>query len=548
MKRVLTCIGIVALGCICAPHGAFAAAYYEFNPDYAQSMLLTSSQPISQVFLPLNEYLSGFDLWVSNAAQAGDIVYTLYSPAGTVLASRAVSVPAIADSSSGTRIHANFPSQFAVTGNVAYRILLSSSVPTMRVYYAPQHQLLAHNGSPVPAYTGGLARIGDQDMGFSFKFALYENHESAPPKISDVRVEQPQIGQAILVYSANEPIDRQVAYGAAAVDWSGQVTSCISGVQTCATQLEVTPGMFYAFTLTVRDAWGNTAAASGSFQALGESITPTSSATPIPTIVPTPTLTVTPIPDTTAPRMTNVRATSIDAHTTLFSWTTDEAANSFVVVQLLPYLITAGANSDAVLELEHAVRVHNLTPDTYYIAFLRSTNDQQLTTVASVSFLTLRETPIPVPSASSSPPAATTSPVPSGTPTVVYDDGTVVWSAPAQEPVNGYRIDVFTATHQLAAQVYVPAGQHSANVSGLPEGANRVVVYTNTDGVFEKVAPQATASVRRVSALERWMTRLPYVLGGAVLVIAVAVGTAVLIRHRKKALTSTPLVKPPVIL
>lgn len=528
MKALLL---LFVLGFVWA-YPAHSALYYEFNPDYSQSLLVASSETISEVFLPLNDYLGALDFWISNASTAGDATFTLYNTAGTTLAERTVAVPAISDTTEGTRLRVSLPAQIAVTGNAAYRVRIATAVPTFRLYYADATRLLAHNGSPLPAYTGGLARIGSDDMGFSFKFALHENSESAPPQLTGVTIIQQTPHQTIIHFNANEPVDRHMQYGATVVGWNGEYSSCAPNIQPCILSLAVNPDTTYPYTLTVRDVWGNQTATTGTFTTLSEGQAPTP--TPTPTVstpvTPTPTATPTATPDTTGPVLTNVRLVSSTPHTASFAWTTSEAANSTVVVRLLPYLISAGGNSDETLELEHFVTVSNLSADTPLRATITSYDSVGNAGTATVDFLTPRETPTPTATLMPTvPPAAPTpTPSPSATPAVSgpQDNPQLSWSAPAGgDPSNGYRIDIFDSANNLIRTITVPAGQRQVALGTLPAGNNRVVVYADSNGVFEKIAAPTPVAVRPPQGfLERLVTALPYILGSiVVMILAVAV-------------------------
>lgn len=516
---------------------ADAAVYYEFNPDYAQSLLVASSEQPSEVFLPLNEYLGGFDFWISTGGQSGEATFTLRNAAGAQLAQRTVALPPINDSESGTRFHVNLTSQLAVNGTAAYSISVSSALPTLRLYYATQNRLLAHNDVPVPAYTGGLARLGTEDQGFSFKFALYENSETKAPILSSVGTAQTVIDTVLLSFNADEPVDFRVQYNGTLSDWTGSYTACLPTVEICTRALTVTPDTEYDYTLTVRDVWGNQTVFTGSFVSLGygQTPTPTPSATATTTPGPSASATPTPPPDTTGPVVTNLRVVNLAPTSAGFAWTTNEAANSTVVVQLTPVFITVGGNSDATLELEHLITVGSLEPDTYYRARITTADSQNNTTTALLTFLTpqnISSTPTPSPGAT-----PTDSPTPTVTAQGSEDAPIVTWSGPASgEPSGGYRVDIFDENNQLIKTIIVPAGTHFIQLTDVPEGQQRIVVYANNDGVFEKVASPTTVRVQKKSLLERLIGYAPYILGGIVLLIGIAVAV---IKFRKP--------KPPVL-
>ncbi|MCC6405414.1 MAG: hypothetical protein IT405_03435 [Candidatus Yanofskybacteria bacterium] len=526
---------------------ATAAPYTEFAPDYAQSLMLASSETASEIFLPLNEYLSGLDVWLSNTNTAGPATFSLYNPAGALVAERTLTVPALADGDTGTRIHVALPAQIAVHGNEAYRMRITSTVPTMQLYYATAQKLLAHNGTPLPAYTNGIARLGDEDTAFSFLYALYESSETTPPQIANVTITQTSPTQVVISFTSNEPVDRRVQYGSSTLDWTGQYASCLTGVQTCTATLPVIPGTTYPYTLTARDTWGNASSTTGTFTvpSTESSPSPTASAVPASSPPPAPSPTPSPTPDTTAPIITNARTVTITPTSATFAWTTNEIANSTVVAQLTPILITIGGNSDATLELEHYITVGNLTPDTYFRATITSTDGSGNRGRTTVDFLTPKETTAtPAPSQ----PSPTVTTVPTSSPATVSTTNTggspsVSWpSAPSGQTTTGYRIDVFDAGGTLVKSATVSPEQYRLTLDGLADGEYRVVVYANHDGAYEKVAPPAAVRVRTPSLLEQSVSAAPYVLGGIALILAVSIG---ILKLKKPTTATAPPEQPP---
>jgi hypothetical protein len=360
-------------------------------------------------------------------------------------------------------------------------------------------------------------------------------------------VQQPLVGQARIEFNASEPVDSTLRYGpygqpmTGLVDFTGGYQSCVAGVQLCAVSFAVTPGTAYAYELTVRDIWGNESSITGEFTSTGmppaESVSPTgsppsSSDSPSPTPIP---------PDTTAPTITNVRAANITDASVTIAWTTNEAANGLVVVQSLPFLISAGGNSDSTLELEHAITVNNIGSDALYLARITTSDGSGNSTVATTSFQTLAATPPPAPSGSSTPtPSATPGTSPTPTPTIsVGPSGETQWSPPASgTPTDGYRIDIIGADGKLIRTIRT--NDTSINLGDIPDGAT-VIVYAINDGVYEKVA--APKTIHRGSTLERLLAALPYILGGLVIVIGATIGILKLRQRRKAALP--PAAPPP---
>lgn len=531
-----------------APVAQAATPYYEFNPDYAQSLLVASTPgTIEELFIPINEHLAGVDLWLSTGGQEGALTVALLRNS-TQVATRTISLPAIEDSESGTRVHIGFPSQVGVSSPATYTLRIASALPSLRLYWGEQNTLVAHNGNSDPSFAGGRARIGGEDRDFSFKFALYETTESAPPVLTSVSVQQVTTGQATILFYANEPVDASVTYSDIVTSYTGQYTSCVTGIAPCSVLLPVHPGASYNYTMTVKDVWGNTSTHSGEFVALGTDVTPTPVPTSAATPTPTPLDSPTPTPDVTKPVITNARV-AISAPTSLgFAWTTSKASNSTVVVQLTPVLITVGGNSDATLELEHFVTVGGLTPDTYYAVRITSADTWGNVASTSLTVLTPKQAPAPeqTPSAplpiqgSATPTPATIAPI-----TASAESGAtqVSWTAPATTVPEEYRIDVFDAQQRLVKSITVPKDTVSTRVEGLDEGDHRVVVYAQHDGIYEKVSTPATTRVQRVSLLERIVLYAP--MGIAITLGIVVLGLAGVALNKRRTKAQTPQPTPP---
>ncbi len=516
---------------------AFAQEYFSFNPDYSRSILIATSDALSEIFLPLNDYLGGYDFWLSNQSTPGDVTFTIGTLSGDTIDSQVISLPAIADNETGSRIHISLPAQIRVTPQTPYRITIQSTAPTLRIYFSDATQLLAHNGSPTPTYAGGRARIGDDDMGFSFKFSLYESTERTPPVLSGVSVEQLSPSEARLSWYANEPVDHSLMYNDGTLPWSTEYSTCAISGQPCYAYFDIQTATTYSYTLTIRDVWGNTSSFSGVFISAGEAST-SIAPSPSPTATSTPAVTSTPAPDVQPPIISKVRLVSATASSATFAWTTNEAATSSVVTHILPFIITAGWNTDTTLELEHFVTVSGLPADTFFRATISSrdaadndtTHYLQFTTPSGVSVASST----PTPNATHTPTPQIVEPVITGAPNAPQ----LRWAPPLNgEPSDGYRIDIFDANNNLVRTISVASGSHAAALGISPSSTQRIVVYENNDGVFQKVGAPTILE----STMTSKNSRLPHV-GRALLLIALCIGAW--LRMRSKAV-HTPTSLPP---
>ncbi len=514
---------------------AFAQEYFSFNPDYSRSILVATSDALSEVFLPLNDYLGGYDFWLSNQSTPGDATFTIGTLSGETIDSQLISLPAIADNETGSRIHISLPAQIRVSPQTPYRITIQSAAPTLRIYFSDATQLLAHNGSPTAMYAGGRARIGDEDMGFSFKFSLHESTERTPPILSGVSVEQLSPSEARLSWYANEPVDHNLIYNDKALTWSSEYSSCVSPGQPCSVYFDIQTATTYSYTLTIRDVWGNTSSFSGVFISAGEassSIAPS----PSPTATSTPVATSTPAPDVQPPIISKARLVTATASSATFAWTTNEAATSSVVTHILPFIITAGWNTDTTLELEHFVTVSGLPADTFFRATISSrdaanndtTHYLQFTTPSGVSVASST----PTPNATHTPSPLIVEPVITGAPNAPQ----LRWAPPLNgEPSDGYRIDIFDANNNLVRTISVASGSHTAALGISPSSTQRIVVYENNNGVYQKTG--APTILKGAATSKR--TSLSYV-GPALILLGIFVGAWLRVR-RRAAHAPTPL-------
>ena len=517
-----------------------ATPYFEFNPDYSESILVNSSGgTVDQVFLPLNEFLAGLDIWISTGGTTGTATFSLLNTGGTELAQTTASLPAIADSADGIRFHVALPSQLSVNGGQAYTLRISSGLVGLRLYEAGSNPLLAHNAQPQLQYFNGMARINGVDMNFSFKYALYENHENLPPVLTNLTATQPDIGSAVISWNANEPVDAQVTYNTLSVPFTGQYSSCLPSVGMCSVSLTVQPGASYSYTLTASDVWGNLSTLTGSFDALGAGQTPAPTPTPTPTASVSPTATP---PDTTKPVISNLRAVSITGDGFTMAWTTNEAANSTVAALQLPYLTFGAGNADATLELEHAVPLTGLIQDTSYRVKITTDDGFGNGASASIDVMTIRPTPLPTsptppPGTTPTPLASSPTPVPTISVGPASPTGTELqWTAPSGgTPSGGYRVDIIGTDGNLIRTIRTAVSH--VNAGTIPAGA-RIVVYGDNAGVFQKVATPASVALppSQTAGLPAWTL---YTAGA--LVVAAGVGYLILkSRKRKPPLPTVP--------
>ncbi|MDP3697925.1 MAG: hypothetical protein Q8R55_08060 [Candidatus Taylorbacteria bacterium] len=561
--------------CFVFAHGT---NYLEFNPDSGQSLKVADVATPSQVFFAQNDFLGGFDVWLANSGSSGTATFALLNEQGSVLTSKAVAVPYIAETLNGTNFHVDFNSQLTVLADDKYSIRVTSSMPELRLYYSNRVGLIAHNAPFLSPYIAGVAKLGSEEQTFSFKYALYETTETSAPIISNVVWTIVSGTQMRVDFNANEPVDYRVEYGPSgqgytqSTNFTGGYQFCAEGIALCSINISVSPNTAYQYLLTVKDSWGNQSQSSGTFIS-GQvqtptptpSPTPSTSSGPTPSASATPTGSVTPTPDSTsspqasptgssapppppppppspqdkiAPIISNLRIVSVTDRSVKVAWTTNETANSHLLIST-PLLITVTDASDPTMELEHLLEVTSgLFPDQHYVAKATSIDLGSNLTKASINFTTLR-TAIPTPSSQSSPTNQQQSGVSttSTTSSSGSNTGLVQWgTSSGGEPSDSYRVDVFDKNGKLVKTLLVAKGFNSAEVPGLADGEYSVIVYANNDGVFEKIDQPVQLKAGEKPFIKRLLAFWPYLL-----IAAALIGIFVWIRKRSRKVI-TPVV------
>src|SRR3989344_1015356 len=528
--------GLLIVGSFAVAAGyasAHGSPYFEFSPDEATPLRIGDYTSVAEVFLPKNEFLGGFDFWVDNPGPSGIVTFRLRDVGGNFVNSKNAIIPHIDPVSGGTRVHVDFTNHVPVFGNQKYRFEIITSLADLNFYYAPRILFLEHNAPPTSEYVNGAARIDGEEKEFSFKFALYENTDTALPVISNVSAQIVSSSQVRVEFNANEPVDYKISYGIAGgalnqhTDYRGIYEFCGTGISVCGLTASVLPNQNYDFTLFSRDSWGNETNYSGSFLSYFE---PAQEPEALPS-------------DTAPPIISNFRVLNIKSNSADVAWSTDEAANSNILVSFTDNYITIAAANDTTFELEHFLSSgDNLTQATTYFVTARSRDVYDNEVRATTTFTTLAASPPPSPLPTPPPPAPPSPPPPPSVPPsppppstqtdsisveIQNSDNTgsynavVSWQAPSSgsEPTEGYRVDLFDENKKLVGSNLANAGDRSVNFLNIKEGKYSAIVYAVEDSAFKKIDKPKEFEARKISFWELIMTRLPYITGGAALLI-----------------------------
>jgi hypothetical protein len=520
-------------------------AFFEFNPDISDSLNVISLSQPAEIFLPQNEFIGGVDFWVDNSGNSGTAIFELRNENNVLIRSKTITIPNIPVIFGGQRMHVDFNSQTAVTSNKNYYINIISSMPDLNIYSVDRIQIIGHNAPYVSEFINGIASLAGVKQDFSFKFALYENTEFSPPSILNLITSYVSPTQTRLDFNSNEPVDYSVDYGPTGgaynqkVDFNGQFEYCGSGIVFCTINIPTVPNLSYDFQLTVKDVWSNESQSTGSFISSSGEQTPTPSTSPESTVSPS-TTPLEPTEDTIPPVISNVFISSVTHNSIEVAWTTNEATNSQLLIST-PALISIAANSDSTFELEHLVAINGeLAPDKIYLATVTSADFSNNSSLATMSFTTLKApVPTPTPSGSTiptsfpSPPTTTQPPSDNGGGGSQNDGGVIV--TPKEEgsvyvEINSdlsiqtggtYRIDIFDENKNLIRSINVGEGINFSEATGIADGRYTVIVYENEGDVFRKVDKPVDVYIGD-SLYDRMKAYLPYMIGGLLLLAGVA--------------------------
>lgn len=575
---------IIVIGISLLPIQIFAlgTSYFEFNPDYFKTKsinILAEGGLVSQVFLPVNEFFGGFDIWFDNSGNSGPATFELYDQSNNLIMSKTITIPHINPVAGGQRTHIDWDSQISVVGSQKYKINIKSLLPSLQIYYSDRIGFLGHNAPQQPAYLNGAAEINGEEKEFSFKFSLYERAETSLPVISNTNVAILSADQAKINFNVNEPVDYKIDYGlnqnySQSVSFTGSYNVCISSLTVCSITFNISPNSFYYYQLTVKDIWGNQRQVTGNFTSLADGSNKSTSfptLTPVATVLPS--QSQTPIPlnspkittssDLVPPVISDTRIAYLGDKSVHIAWTTNKAADSNLLISFTTNRITITAQSDTTLELEHLLKIEGLLdPKTKYFATITSRDMINNTASASLDFITLALGQVsPVPTPVTNQPSIPIQPnqnnqsnqnnqnnLNNQSANSIFNSVTinnskedpesivVNWSSSAN-PSTGYRIDVFDEDNSLIKTITAKNTERSVKITGISRTSKSIIVYANNNGIFEKISlPVKTIPIK--STFTQRLLAMWYILITPIIILIGIVVWKFIIR--KKTISSMP--------
>jgi hypothetical protein len=503
----------------------------------------------SQRFKPLNDFVSGIDIFIDNDGALGTATINLKRVSnGQLLTSKTVSIPNIPPEWGGTQFHVSFNNSINVLSTEAYTIEIISSMPDLRLYYSDliavrQHNSIYSVGDIVlPAY------LGSEEQDFAFHFVLYEKEEKEPPIISDPEISVKTLTNAQLSFHANEPVDHKIYLTpdgeseTESIPFSNIYRQCNVGLNPCTANLKISPNASYEYRLVAKDEWGNENTTTGNFTALTDSSE---------NIEEEP---------STQLAISNARAVLISKNSATIAWTTNIAADSKILIQTQ----STGGNLNTVAEiknlsyiLEHSLNTDFiLSADTQYFANITSSDNLNNSANTTIVFSTPKDDETPTPGEEPVDDGESSEEITGGEDgTTPPDEETLAnseisididtsggtgkdalitlgWDVPdGISPSGGYRIDIFDKDNNL--KLSLTTDENKVNLNGLDPGEYNAVVYGNYGGLYTQIGDIIHFEVPGLTSVITLKERIYYLIT-IIILLSLLIPTFVWLRRRNR--------------
>ncbi|GIW66674.1 MAG: hypothetical protein KatS3mg095_0572 [Candidatus Parcubacteria bacterium] len=246
--------------------------FFEFAPR-SQEKITISTNFIEEAFIPFNDFLSGFDLFVNNE-KITDLDITILDKNDQIFWKKKVGIPVINGGWWGKEYFITLGDNYPINSGEEYKIIIKGDRINSSIDLFVKNVLEMLQGSESYLYFPENLRkikIDGVETNYTLKLALYENKETIPPIISNFNLEVINSQMVRITFNSNEPIIYSLRYRDN-IDLTTSTFSinyfenCPYQIKDCQIILDVFPGRVYNFVLEAYDYWQNKTEKEGSFQ------------------------------------------------------------------------------------------------------------------------------------------------------------------------------------------------------------------------------------------------------------------------------------------
>lgn len=248
----------------------------EINKFYEISFLTSNkfrlgTKKLTQPIIPVNEFLSGFSLWIDNP-QETEINLKIKDKNDSVIFEKNFILPVIAENNWGTEYFFSLGTNLKISSGEEYLIIIQPlQKSNLNLYFFYTQNLLQGTEERGYVFEGVKELlINDEPSDKILKLALYEGKENLPPVISDFQIEFLNENQTKVSFYANEPVTYKLVYNT--FDEPPKEVGikyfdiCLSNLKKCELIFETEPGKSYSYLLEVEDYWENKTKIQGKFE------------------------------------------------------------------------------------------------------------------------------------------------------------------------------------------------------------------------------------------------------------------------------------------
>lgn len=251
--------------------------FFEFAPR-SQEKITISKNSLEEDFIPFNDFLSGFDLFINNP-KVRNLDISILDKDNQVFWQKRVGIPIISGGWWGQQYFITLGDNYQINSGEKYKLVIkgNSSNDLTDIFVKNILEILQGTETYLyfPENLENL-KLDNKETDYTLKLALYENKETVPPIISNFRLEIINFQMAKILFNSNEPITYTFKYKSnldltTSTFEINYFESCPYQIKDCQITLDVLPGRNYDFLLEAYDYWQNKTEKEGSFQVLGTS-------------------------------------------------------------------------------------------------------------------------------------------------------------------------------------------------------------------------------------------------------------------------------------